>query len=102
MLPHQRRSRINHISLQVIFRQCLSAAVFCSSPCADAEAVPLARGASADPADSEARRSQPTARLIADARPCNMFPPRCVEGGMLMACQYFALCVARPRAAVSQ
>jgi hypothetical protein len=66
MLPHSRRSRINHISLQVIFRQRASAAVFCSSPCADSKAVPLAKGASADPAAAEARRSQPTTSLVAD------------------------------------
>jgi hypothetical protein len=100
MLPHQRRSLRNHISLQVIFRQCASAAVFCSSPCADAEAVPLARGASADSADSETRRSQPTARLVAESmarlassRSRNMFPPRCVRGVMDYASQYFALCI---------
>jgi hypothetical protein len=91
-VPHQRRNRINHIILQVIFRQCASATVFCRSPCADAKAMPLARGAPADPADSEARRSQPTARLVADtarliaenasSRPDNIFPPRCVGGGM--------------------
>jgi hypothetical protein len=66
MLPHSRRSRTNHISLQVIFRERASAAVFCSSPCADSKAVPLAKGASADQAAAEARRSQPTASLVAD------------------------------------